>query len=135
MRRKGRNGVGLSITVTFDKHDNLERKAQEMSCLLASKHGRRKNAIVALLAAMYDYYEQTGELMTATAIQNAITGAGNYTPMEVSFNAAPSPYRPLNISPRSFEPQPVELQPSVSRGENSANPAQKWLQNMSSLFD
>jgi hypothetical protein len=70
---KGRNGEGESVTVYFDKNDPQERRAMEMAKLLASKHGRRKRAIVALLDAMYGYYQETGELMTSTAIQAAIS--------------------------------------------------------------
>jgi len=77
---KGRNGVGLTVTVTFDHHDPYERKAQEMAQILARKHGRRKDAIVALLAAMYDYYTETGEMMSPGTIASAFNG-GHYSRM------------------------------------------------------
>ena len=40
--------------------DPAERKALEAARLLAAKHGRRKQAIIALLEAVYTCYEQTG---------------------------------------------------------------------------
>jgi hypothetical protein len=69
---KRRNGEGEGISIHFDQSDPQERRALTMAKLLAGKHGRRKQAIVALLDAMYSHYEDTGELLTATAIQNAI---------------------------------------------------------------
>jgi hypothetical protein len=75
-QEKGRNGVGDSLTVFFDQSDPAERKALEAARLLAAKHGRRKQAIVALLEAVYTCYEQTGELMSATTISAALMGQG-----------------------------------------------------------
>ena len=75
MVSKRRNGAGDSVTVYFDQDDPQEQRALEMAKLLALKHGRRKQAIVALLDAMYSAYMETGELLTATAIQNAIRTA------------------------------------------------------------
>jgi hypothetical protein len=63
------------LTVYFDQNDPQESRALEMAKLLASKHGRRKQAIVALLDAMYSHYQETGELLSATAIQNAVMNA------------------------------------------------------------
>ncbi|MEO8392865.1 MAG: hypothetical protein ABI700_07720 [Chloroflexota bacterium] len=71
---KGVNGTGDSVTVYFDAADPAERKALEAARLLAVKHGRRKQAIVALLEAVYNYYEQTGELISASEISGALTG-------------------------------------------------------------
>jgi hypothetical protein len=73
-QEKGRNGV--SVTVFFDQSDPAERKALEAARLLAAKHGRRKQAIIALLEAVYTCYEQTGELMSASAISAALIGQG-----------------------------------------------------------
>jgi hypothetical protein len=75
MVTKRRNGAGESVTVYFDQDDPQEWRALEMAKLLALKHGRRKQAIIALLDAMYSAYQETGELLTATAIQNAIRAA------------------------------------------------------------
>ena len=43
---------------------------------MAAKHGRRKQAIIALLEAVYTCYEQTGELMSASAISAALISQG-----------------------------------------------------------
>src|SRR3954462_14279439 len=74
--QKGRNGVGDSLTVYFDRSNPAERKALEAARLLAIKHGRRKQAIIALLEAVYTHYEATGELMSASVISSALMGQG-----------------------------------------------------------
>ena len=71
---KGVNGTGNSVTVYFDTTDPAERKALEAAQMLASKHGRRKQAIVALLEAVYNVYETSGELLSATEISAALIG-------------------------------------------------------------
>ncbi len=76
---KGRNGTGETVTLSFDTSDPAERKALNAARLLATKHGRRKQAIVALLEAVYTHYEATGELMSASAISAALTGQGGAT--------------------------------------------------------
>ncbi len=73
---KGLNGTGETVTLTFDISDPAERKALAAARLLAAKHGRRKQAIVALLEAVYERYEATGELMSASAISSALAGQG-----------------------------------------------------------
>ena len=73
---KGRNGVGDTVVVSFDLADPAERKALEAARLLATKHGRRKQAIVALLGAVYAHYEQTGELLSAADITARLIGQG-----------------------------------------------------------
>lgn len=132
---KRSNGAGDSVTVYFDKTDTQERRALEAAQLLARKHGRRKDAIVALLAAMYDHYEQTGELLTATAIQNAISGVNVGRVPPSTFNPAPliAPAVPAVVPPPPRETRTVEAAVSVSG--SSVNPAEKWLKNMSNLFD
>jgi hypothetical protein len=75
--RKGRNGVGTSVTVYFDSSDPREKRAMQMAQLLASKQpGKRKDAIVALFEAMFDFYEQTGEMMTPGTITSALVSNG-----------------------------------------------------------
>jgi hypothetical protein len=71
---KGQNGVGDSITLFFDVSDPSERRALEASKLLASKHGRRKAALVAMLDAMYRVYESSGELLSPAEIGAALMG-------------------------------------------------------------
>ena len=73
-RTKGANGAGDSVVVNFDLNDPSERRALEAARLLASKHGRRKQAILALLEAIYARYEITGELMTPAQIAAALSG-------------------------------------------------------------
>jgi hypothetical protein len=80
--QKGRNGVGDSLTVYFDCSDPAERKALEAARLLATKHGRRKQAIIALLEAVYNCYEQTGELMSASEISTALHGKNVPVPQQ-----------------------------------------------------
>ena len=81
---KGINGTGDSVTVYFDPSDPAERKALEAARLLASKHGRRKQAIVALLEAVYNVYEASGELLSATEISAALLGQGSTVPPQQS---------------------------------------------------
>jgi hypothetical protein len=71
--RKRCNGVGESITLKFDKSDPQEAAALAMSKLLATKHGRRKDMIVALLSTLYEVYQQTGELPTSVTARNALS--------------------------------------------------------------
>jgi ATP-dependent DNA ligase len=70
---KAPDGSGETITVYLDKNDPLEGKALAMSQMLAGKRGRRKQAVVALLAAMYDLYQVTGEMPTSADIMTALT--------------------------------------------------------------
>src|SRR5215211_3260184 len=72
---KGRNGVGQGITLRFDSSDDQEAAALAMSQILASKHGRRKDAIVALLSALYEVYQETGKLLNPVEIANAVQAA------------------------------------------------------------
>jgi hypothetical protein len=79
---KGRNGVGTTVTVYFDSADPREQRALQMAQLLASKQpGKRKDAIVALFDAMFDYYEQTGEMMTSGSITSALVSGAGRAPM------------------------------------------------------
>jgi hypothetical protein len=71
---KGRDGTGKSVTVFFDVSDPAEHKALQAARLLAAKHGRRKQAIIALLEAVYDHYEDSGLLMTSAEITAALMG-------------------------------------------------------------
>lgn len=73
-RSKGRNGEGKDLSIHFNPDDPQEARALEMSRLLAgSKHGRRREAIIALLDGLYTVYEQTGAMMGGNEIYNAIT--------------------------------------------------------------
>ncbi|MEO8394345.1 MAG: hypothetical protein ABI700_15240 [Chloroflexota bacterium] len=76
-KTKGQNGVGDSITMFFDVSDPSERRALEASRLLAAKHGRRKAALVAMLDAIYQIYQVTGELPSPAALGLALMGQGS----------------------------------------------------------
>jgi hypothetical protein len=71
--RKAPNGQGDSLNVLFDRSDPKQKRALDMARLLASVHGRRKDAIVALLDAMYSIYENTGELLYSEDIYLRLT--------------------------------------------------------------
>jgi hypothetical protein len=73
-KTKRQNGTGNSITLFFDLSDASERRALEASKLLASKHGRRKAALVAMLDAIYRVYESSGELLSPAEIGAALMG-------------------------------------------------------------
>lgn len=78
--QKGSNGTGDTLTVYFDRSDPAECKALEAARLLAAKHGRRKQAIIALLEAVYSHYEATGELLSASEISAGLTSASAVIP-------------------------------------------------------
>jgi hypothetical protein len=90
-KAKGRNGEGDSLTVFFDQSDPAERRALEAARLLATKHGRRKQVIVTLLESIYTYYEQTGDLLSATEIANALMGGAGQMPKIASAAMAAAP--------------------------------------------
>lgn len=74
---KGANGTGDKIVIRFDDLSDLtEQRALEAARLLAIKHGRRRQAIVAMLEAVYLHYERTGELLSASQIGIAIANSG-----------------------------------------------------------
>jgi 2-methylaconitate cis-trans-isomerase PrpF len=75
-RTKGANGVGQFVSLTFDISDPQEAAALRAAQLLASKHGRRKQAVVAFLSAVWDVYEETGKLLSPVEIANAVQGIG-----------------------------------------------------------
>jgi hypothetical protein len=72
---KRANGEGETITITFDLHDKTERRAMQMSKMLAAKHGRRKQFFVAVLASLYDAFEATGELPEVHHVAAMLSGA------------------------------------------------------------
>jgi hypothetical protein len=74
-RTKGNAKSTAKRGITFDIHDRTERRALQMSKLLASKHGRRKEALVSMLATMYDVFEQTGEILDSRQIAALLSGS------------------------------------------------------------
>src|SRR5688572_8236985 len=85
---KRANGVGEYLSVNFDITDPTERKAQKAAQLLAAKHGRRKQAIVTFLVAVYDHYERCNELPTPVEIAAALNGFDVQKP-SIGFNPRP----------------------------------------------
>lgn len=129
---KGRNGEGDSLTVYFDCSDPAERKALEAARLLATKHGRRKQAIIALLEAIYTSYEQTGELMSASAISSALLAQNSPAPRPqvklVSTDTLPSDRR------RQHQANSSLVEVTSSGGKASADTVGKnFLHSISGL--
>lgn len=99
-RIKSANGVGDVVVVNFDIADPTERRALEAARLLAAKHGRRKQAILAMLEAIYNRYEATGELMTPTQIAAALNGQPTaVTRPQIGFTVAKG--QPISTAPAS----------------------------------
>ena len=74
--KKRRNGQGDSITLNFNASDPQEAAALAMSKRLAAlKKGKRKDFIVALLAAAERVYQETGQLIDTYEIATAIMGS------------------------------------------------------------
>src|SRR5215207_893222 len=74
-KAKGNNGVGQFVSLTFDISDPREAAALRAAQLLASKHGRRKQAVVAFLSAVWEVYQETGKLLDPIEIANAVQAA------------------------------------------------------------
>lgn len=107
--RKRANGAGDSITVYFDKDDREESAALAMSKLLARRHGKRKAAIVAALAALYQVYEVTGEIPSASEISGALSAlSGSGRQPGIGFITAVG--QPLQDVPSSSRREPVGVQ-------------------------
>jgi hypothetical protein len=140
---KGRDGSGEGITIRFDCHDKTERRAMQMSKLLASKHGRRKQMIVTFLAAMYDVFEATGELPDAATVAALMTAAATPAQPAMGFTAAvarahgiQSHAAPGQLTSRQARGQ--EHVPLVATSAKSATAAEigtNFLRSVSSLFD
>ena len=93
---KGKNGVGDSVTVFFQSTDAGERRALEMAKLLAQKHGRRKAAIVALLDAMYQHYQISGEVLSSAEVYARLI-AGSQSAQPASASTEPRRERPRSL--------------------------------------
>lgn len=147
-RTKSSNGEGLSMTVFFDQDDREEAAALEMAQLLAYKHGRRKQAVVAFLAAMHDHFERTGEIMSVTEITNALTDRADRS---IGFTAAVTPDRTLPVetdgtndgAPRrilanvplpTFEDDGETLQLDIRPATSKTNPNQNFVNSVMGLM-
>lgn len=139
-RRKSSNGTGQSVTVFFDASDPDEAAALAMAQLLASKHGRRKDAIIALLSSMYQHYQTTGEIMNATAITNALHNGAPRASMGFTYAVASAPAAPASAAPASHTPAQTR-QPggvvvtSTAKKASAQEIASNFLSSMGSLFD
>jgi len=88
---KGQNGTGDRILIRFDDpNDATDMRALAGAQILAQKHGRRRQAIVAMLEAIYIRYEATGELLSASQISAALTGVGGGAPALPAPRPAPA---------------------------------------------
>lgn len=117
--RKGSNGTGDSVTLYFDINDPAERKALNAARLLATKHGRRKQAIVALLEAVYMHYELTGELMSASTISSALTGQGSVKEQQ-PVNMIRSVDLPKGIKAEGTQSKKIEVKADRAGAQNVA---------------
>lgn len=135
---KGRNGEGQSVSLFFDTRDPMESKALAMSQVLASKHGRRKQVLIAALAALYDAYLESGELPTATTVANALSGMGTPPPRSFAPATTQRTPAPTSTAPRRTR-QHDDDQPRVVVGTGRKASAQQiannFLSDMGSLFN
>ena len=111
------------MTLYFDRSDPAERKALEAARLLAAKHGRRKQAIIALLEAVYNHYEATGELLSSAEISGLLMGQGS-TPAraQVGFTQAIAQAHGLELSAENAS-TPSTRPARWGRGSSRADPA------------
>ena len=137
---KGRNGVGDTVVVSFDLADPAERKALEAARLLATKHGRRKQAIVALLGAIYAHYEATGELLSAADITAGLIGQGRVVERNI---ISSSPFiEPQNLktnvemTPKQRRsPRSAKIEVAAGGKASSSEVAKNFLSSLSSFMD
>jgi hypothetical protein len=124
------NGEGESITINFDIHDRTERRAMQMSKMLAAKHGRRKQFIVAVLASLYDVFEATGELPEAHSVAALLSGAAPAVG-SAALSATSSKIRTQKANPKA-------PRVTVSNGAAKTNAdtiAKNFLASNSSFWD
>jgi hypothetical protein len=121
IKGKGRNGEGEGITLRFDQQDKTERRALQMSKLLASKHGRRKQAIVALLATMMDIFEESGEILDAREITARLNGIPTFS-VSSSSRGAKEAFSVDRTKPnaRSTQSRETRKEPLVTVAKESA---------------
>lgn len=68
---KSKHGSGLTFSMEFFSDDADEMKALDVSRRLA-KHGHRKQYVVAVFAALYNYADQYGRLPSITQVVTAL---------------------------------------------------------------
>jgi hypothetical protein len=124
------NGSGESLTVFFDKSDPQQQAALSMSQMLGSKHGLRKEVIVALLAALYERYESTGDVLTPIAVTNAIMdGFAISTPAKMFTTTHPAGSPPSGERKADERPKPEPTGGAVVVKEGRAKTTSKELHN------
>jgi len=135
-QRKGANGTGASLTVYFDISDPAERKALEAARLLAAKHGRRKQAIIALLEAVYNQYEATGDLLSSAEITAALIGSTAPGRPAMGFTSVVATGHGLQLSTEGI-PQQRSGGVEVSDGSkiSAQEVANNFLRSMSGFLD
>jgi len=150
-KQKGANGVGQFVSLTFDTSDPQEAAALRAAQLLASKHGRRKQAVVAFLSALYEVYQETGVLLSPVQIANAVQRANTpnqhaalgFTSAVGQYSAPPDMPPDLRklTAPRADDtPQYVPTELTVSKGKKASaeDVAANFLKSagsMSGFFD
>ena len=135
---KRQNGTGNSITLFFDPSDASERRALEASKLLASKHGRRKAALVAMLDAIYRVYETSGELLSPAEIGAALMRQSPFVSHASAGFAAPPLASDRTAAQRQSGRQYTDHAPGVvvtAGGKADAQTiADNFLRNVGSAF-
>lgn len=138
-KRKGANGVGEYVSINFDISDPQEAAALAAAQLLASKHGRRKAALVAFLAAVYEVYQDTGKLLSPVEIANAIEG--NSAPRAMGFTPAVAASRQLDTPParRRSAASEADTAPTITVSKaakaTSAQVAANFASGLGGFFD
>lgn len=82
-RHKALNGEGQSLTVGFRNHNAEDRRARRMYQQLAVHHGRPKSYVIAMLTAMADLFDETGQLPSPEVLAGAIRDIAHEKPASV----------------------------------------------------
>lgn len=62
------DGKGTTLQCEFDEDDPIEQRALRVSQELATKRGRRKQYLVEIFSALYEYKLRTGKLPSISKI-------------------------------------------------------------------
>jgi hypothetical protein len=80
MATRAKSGEGLTVTILFDRESESKEEADALAmsqALAKQHHGRRRQVLIAMLAAMEQVRQRTGEIPTIVEISNAISEVGN----------------------------------------------------------
>jgi len=72
--RRVPDGAGEAVSLKFVMADPMEMRALEVAQDLATKHGRRKEYLMAFLLALADVRDSTGSYPTAYQLRKVISG-------------------------------------------------------------